>query len=179
MMKKRQKNKDKISKYQCFRGFCLCPFFFYLSFCSTLIIFCLLISYGNHGERIKDHKEQMPFQKNIGSSGIVFTNDLHNFGTLKAGEIVSFSFVFINNGRTPVSIKKAESSCGCLKVNYDKEETGPGKKSAVEVIFNTSGEWGNALKMIAIETSSGEKKELRISAYIENENFNNLLKSQQ
>jgi hypothetical protein len=33
--------------------------------------------------------------------------------------------------------------------------------------------------MIHVETSSGEKKELRISAYIENEKFNNLLNAQQ
>lgn len=112
------------------------------------------------------------------TTGIVFVTEMHNFGTLKAGEIVSFSFIFTNNGAMPFRIKKAETSCGCISVKYDKKEIAPGKSAALEVILNTSGEWGNQLKMIEVETSSGEKKELKIGAYIENEQFNNLLNTQ-
>jgi hypothetical protein len=145
----------------------------------NLIISFLLISCGNHSEQINDNKYRNPVPENLSSSGIVFVRELHNFGTLKAGEMVSFSFVFINNGKIPVTIKKVDTSCGCIRANYDRNEIGRGEKSAIEVIFNTSGEWGNQLKMIHVETSSGEKKELRISAYIENEKFNNLLNAQQ
>ncbi len=145
----------------------------------AIFISFLLISCGNQSRRVNEANQQYPFPENLSSPEIVFIRELHNFGTLKAGEIVSFSFVFMNNGKIPVKIKKVDTSCGCIKTNYDKGEIGRGEKSAIEVIFNTSGEWGNQLKMIQVETSSGEKKELRISAYIENENFNNLLKSQQ
>ncbi len=144
-----------------------------------IFISFLLISCGNQSRRVNEANQQYPFPENLSSPEIVFIRELHNFGTLKAGEIVSFSFVFMNNGKIPVKIKKVDTSCGCIKTNYDKGEIGRGEKSAIEVIFNTSGEWGKQLKVIQVETSSGEKKELRISAYIENENFNNLLKSQQ
>jgi hypothetical protein len=40
------------------------------------------------------------------------------------------------------------------------------------VILNTNGEWGNLIKTVEIETSSGEKKSLTIGAYVENRNFN-------
>ena len=139
----------------------------------------LLISCGNYSERINDNKHQVPVPENLSSSGIVFIREMHNFGNLKAGEVVSFSFVFVNNGIIPVTIKKVDTSCGCIGLKYDKNEINQGEKSAIELIFNTSGEWGNQLKMIEVETSTGEKKELRISAYIENEQFNNLLNRQQ
>lgn len=112
------------------------------------------------------------------ATGIVFVTEMHNFGTLKAGEIVSFSFIFTNNGAMPFRIKKAETSCGCINVKYEEKEIAPGKSATIEVILNTTGEWGNQLKMIEVETSSGEKKELKIGAYIENEHFNNLLNTQ-
>jgi hypothetical protein len=139
----------------------------------------ILISCGNHEERNKKVKSQIPVTANLGASGIVFITEMHNFGNLKAGEIVSFSFVFMNNGSKPLAIKKVDSSCGCIKAKFDNNEIGRGEKSAIEVIFNTSGEWGNQLKIIEVETSSGVKKELKISAYIENDQFNNLLNKQQ
>ncbi len=143
--------------------------------CLCFIIFLLLFSCGNQSGKINEATQKVPITENLSSPGIVFIRDLHNFGTLKAGEIVSFSFVFINNGKTPVKINKVDSDCGCIKINYDKGEIGHGQKSAIEVIFNTSGEWGNQLKTIRAETSAGEIKELTISAYIENEIFNKLL----
>jgi hypothetical protein len=142
------------------------------------IISFILISCGNHEERNMKGKPKIPVTENLDASGIVFIREMHNFGNLKAGEIVSFSFVFVNNGIKPVVINKANATCGCIKVKFDNKEINQGEKSAIEVIFNTSGEWGNQLKMIEVETSSGEKKELRISAYIENEQFNNLLNRQ-
>lgn len=151
----------------------ICYRYFNLSF------FLLLISCMNQSGQIKDDMHKISLPENFSSSGIVFLRELHNFGTLKAGEIVSFSFVFINNGKIPVRIKKVDNSCGCIRINYDRNEIIPGEKSAVEAIFNTSGEWGNQLKTIQIETSSGEKKELKIMAYIENKQFNNLLNTQQ
>ena len=39
---------------------------------------------------------------------IVFDKEIHNFGTLKDGEIISFSFVFRNTGGSPFKIIKAD-----------------------------------------------------------------------
>lgn len=112
-------------------------------------------------------------KKNAGK--IEFLKEIHNFGSLKAGEVVVFSFVFSNTGTDPVKITKIENSCGCITVQYDSEAIDPGKQSTVEVVFNTAGEWGNQIKTLSVSTASGETKELTITAYIENENFNNLI----
>jgi hypothetical protein len=144
---------------------------------SYLIVFLyfVLSSCGNRVEKIKDDNFTAPLQEKLSSKEIVFLGEMHNFGTLKAGEIVSYSFVFTNNSKIPVTIKKVDVTCGCIKVKFDDKMISPGEKSAIEVIFNTSGEWGNQLKIIRVEISSGETKELRVGAYVENEKFNNLL----
>ena len=138
----------------------------------------LSISCENRGTKVNLKRNQIPASEKKDSSGIGFITEIHNFGTLKVGEIVSYSFVFMNKGVIPVRIEKAEPSCGCVRVKYDKKEIASGDKSAIEVVFNTAGEWGNQLKMVEVETSSGEKKELKIGAYIDNEQFNNLLNTQ-
>jgi len=103
---------------------------------------------------------------------IEFIKEIHNFGTLKDGEIVAFSFQFKNTGGNAFRLTKVEPSCGCLTVQYEKEEIKAQATSTVEVILNTNGEWGNLLKSVEIETSFGEKKSLTIGAFVENINFN-------
>jgi hypothetical protein len=138
----------------------------------------LVVSCGNQ-ERPKGsvlHEIKSTEKKSPGK--IVFDKEIHNFGTLKDGEIISFSFVFRNTGGSPFSIIKADKSCGCIDLKYSTNAIQPGESSAIELTFNTEGEWGNQIKGATIETSDGELKELQIGAYIENKQFNNLLNTQ-
>ena len=151
------------------------------SYCNALIIIGLLLLFPSCANRRSPankviEKSQSPEKKD--PAKIVFVKEIHNFGTLKDGEIVSFSFVFQNAGGSPLKIIKTGKSCGCLDIKYDAKMINPGESSAVEVVFNTAGEWGNQMKGVTIETSDGERKELQIGAYIENKQFNNLLNTQ-
>ena len=103
---------------------------------------------------------------------IEFSKEMHNFGNLKEGEIVAFSFQFKNTGSSPFRLTKVEPACGCLSVEYNKEEIQPQTVSTIEVIFQSDGEWGNLIKTVSVETSAGESKNLTIGANVENKNFN-------
>lgn len=103
---------------------------------------------------------------------IEFTEEMHNFGTLKEGETIVFSFRFRNKGTGSLSLTKVEPTCGCLSVQYKREDIASEEDASVDVIFNTTGEWGNQIKSVNIETSDGEKKTLMVGAYVENKNFN-------
>ena len=109
---------------------------------------------------------------------IVFDQEIHNFGTLKDGEIISYSFIFRNVGGSPVKIIKADKSCGCIEPHFSSDEIAPGQSSAVEVVLNSAGEWGNLIREVTIETSDGEKMELQVGAYIDNKQFDNNLNTQ-
>ena len=116
--------------------------------------------------------------KKKGPGRIVFDKEIHNFGTLKEGEIISYSFRFRNSGDSPFNIVKVEKSCGCIGVNYSSNAIMPGDSSIVEIVFNSAGEWGNLIREATIETSDGEHKALKIGAYIDNKQFNNFLNTQ-
>ena len=141
------------------------------------ILFLLFASCEPRKPSQKISSSNAPNEKK-NSGKIVFEKEIHNFGTLKEGEIVSFSFKYINKGGSPFRIIKAEASCGCIEVNFTESEIIPGDSSFVSVIFNSSGEWGNQLKGATVETSEGERKELQVGAYIDNKQFNNLLNNQ-
>ncbi|MEI7422739.1 MAG: DUF1573 domain-containing protein [Prolixibacteraceae bacterium] len=110
--------------------------------------------------------------KKKGLGKIELTKEMHNFGALKEGEIVSYSFQFKNNGTAPFRLSRVEPGCGCLTVKFDPEEIAPQATSFIEVIFHSDGEWGNQVKSVSIETSYGETKTITIGAYVENKNFN-------
>jgi len=103
---------------------------------------------------------------------IEFFEEIHNFGTLKEGEIVVYSFQFRNTGGMPFHLTRVEAGCGCLSVKYSKEAISSLAVSTVDVVFNSAGEWGNQVKTVEIEASNGETKRLTIGAYVENKNFN-------
>ena len=103
---------------------------------------------------------------------IEFVKEFHNFGTIREGEIVAFSFLFKNNGGTPFRMKKVEPSCDCISVSFEHTEINVQATSAIEVVFHSEGEWGNQIKMVNIETSAGEFKILTVGAFIENSSFN-------
>jgi len=144
---------------------------------NVLIIICVsLISFSCGNRKVSENavKKESKSSEKKEPGKIVFDKEIHNFGTLKDGEIVSFSFVFHNMGGAAFKINKVEKSCGCIDFKYNSDSIKPGETSSVELIFNTEGEWGNQIKGVTIITSEGEQKELQIGAYIDNKQFNNL-----
>ncbi len=101
-----------------------------------------------------------------------FQEEIHNFETLKAGEVVIYNFEFTNSGTNNLEIHSIESDCGCLKANIEKKIIEPGQKEYIEVIFNTAGLWGKQFKTIKIVANTKQKtKELAILADVDNENI--------
>jgi len=102
---------------------------------------------------------------------IEFDTEMHDFGRVKSGEILTYSFVFSNRGEAGLIISKAETDCGCLQATIPSEPVKPGEKGIIEVEFNSSGMFGKQLKTIEIQSNSKEPKHLIIFAEVENELF--------
>lgn len=99
--------------------------------------------------------------------------EIYNFGKVQAGEMVSYSFKFSNQGHAALQITKVETDCGCLHIDYPNEPVKPGDFSYIEVLFNTAGEVGQVLKQISVYTNEEEQpKKLMLTARVENELFN-------
>lgn len=83
-----------------------------------------------------------------------FERETHDFGKIKAGDIVKFDFKFTNTGKSPLIITHAQASCGCTTPTYPKEPVAPGKQGVVHVEFNSSGKMGLQDKQITVTANS-------------------------
>jgi hypothetical protein len=104
----------------------------------------------------------------LSATAMHFETESHDFGQVKAGEKLSFSFVFENKGDSPIVIKSAETDCGCISARYPEKPVEPGKTGVLEVIFDSAGLFGRQLKTVEILWNSKELKHLIIFAEVEN-----------
>lgn len=88
-----------------------------------------------------------------GTPKIVFNKDAHDFGTIVQGEVVTYTFLYRNEGKGGLVLTSASSSCGCTVPNYSKEPLLPGDQGKLEVVFNSKGKMGVQNKTVAIRTN--------------------------
>ncbi|WP_319480377.1 DUF1573 domain-containing protein [uncultured Draconibacterium sp.] len=100
---------------------------------------------------------------------ITIDEAVHNFGQLKAGEIVLHTFVLTNTGDTDLVIESLETDCGCVEAHFNDQPVKPGETTLIEVEFNTAGLVGREYKTIEVLGNSKELKHLAIFAQVENE----------
>jgi hypothetical protein len=68
---------------------------------------------------------------------IEFTNDTHDYGTVKYGADGTCTFEFKNTGNEPLIISTAKGSCGCTVPEWPKEPIAPGAKGTITVKYDT------------------------------------------
>ncbi|WP_319503183.1 DUF1573 domain-containing protein [uncultured Draconibacterium sp.] len=100
---------------------------------------------------------------------ITIDEAVHNFGQLKAGEIVLHTFVLTNTGDNDFVIESLETDCGCVEAHFKNQPVKPGETALIEVEFNTAGLVGREYKTIEVLGNSKELKHLAIFAQVENE----------
>lgn len=83
-----------------------------------------------------------------------FEDTVHHFGTLEEGVKASYSFEFVNNGKTPLIVSAAKGSCGCTVAEYPRDPVHPGTSGIIQVLFDTYGKPGHQEKSIALTTNS-------------------------
>ncbi len=81
---------------------------------------------------------------------IKFENEVHDFGKVNEGEILTYYFQFKNEGKSDLVISNARATCGCTVPQWPKEPIKPGDKGIIEVSFNTNGKSGINTKLITI-----------------------------
>ncbi|HEY3370785.1 MAG TPA: DUF1573 domain-containing protein [Prolixibacteraceae bacterium] len=134
---------------------------------SFIVLTGLLMSSCNSGTKKSTPADQ---STETGVPKFVFSEEIHNFGSLKAGEIVSFTFIFKNEGTKALTITNVDSGCGCTEVKIPNKTIAPGQEGQIEVIYNSAGEVGKQLKTITLYSNADQpEKMLFIKANITNE----------
>ena len=69
------------------------------------------------------------------------------------GESVAHSFIFKNEGDTPLIISNAKGSCGCTVPEWPRFPISPGDSNSIKVIFNSKGKKGLQNKSVTLTTN--------------------------
>lgn len=83
-----------------------------------------------------------------------FSENIHDFGKLVDGEVVTYKFKFVNTGKSDLLISNAVASCGCTVPSYPKEPIAPGVEASIDVQFNSSGKVGIFDKSVTISANT-------------------------
>ena len=78
----------------------------------------------------------------------------YNYGTIKQGDKVNYTFNFVNTGKEPLIITNAQGSCGCTVPEWPKEPIKKGEAGKIHVTFNSAGKMGLQDKTITITSNA-------------------------
>ena len=91
------------------------------------------------------------------SEDMAFRDVNHDFGTVPEGPDAVTEFTFVNNGKDPIVIQKAQPSCGCTVPSFSKEPVPPGATGTINVAYHTSGKPTAFTKTITVVSNAGTK----------------------
>lgn len=85
---------------------------------------------------------------------INFGEELHDFGTIKDGDVVEHVFSFVNEGEAPLIITDAKATCGCTVPEWPKQPIAVGGKGEIKVRFNSKGKPGIQNKTVTLTANT-------------------------
>lgn len=85
---------------------------------------------------------------------MTFETPSFDYGEVQAGDIVTHVFRFVNNGKVPLIINNAHSTCGCTVPTWPKDPVPPGGSGEISVEFNTSNKAGFQEKPVIISANT-------------------------
>jgi hypothetical protein len=76
-------------------------------------------------------------QQNYQNDSIVFTELIHDYGTIDVGSPGHVEFKFTNGMKTPLVISNVKPACGCTVADWTKEPIPAGKTGVIKLGYNT------------------------------------------
>ncbi len=84
---------------------------------------------------------------------IMVSETMKDFGIKQQGDTVSVVYQLQNQGNRKLQIRKAFTSCNCIRVQVDDDQIGPGKVGEIRVTFLTHQRVGNQQKSVTVFTN--------------------------
>lgn len=99
---------------------------------------------------------------------IQFATPVHDFGRMKNGETVKYSYVFTNTGDGMLEISNVHASCGCTTSGEYSRQVAPGKTGTIPIQFSSGSFHGDVTKMITVSCNDATQPTviLQLKAHI-------------
>jgi hypothetical protein len=89
---------------------------------------------------------------------VEFAETTHDFGVISDDKPVEFEFPFVNKGTGPLTIVRAQGSCGCTVPALTKTVYEPGESGAIKVQFNGAGKRGPQHTTVTVTTNDDQQR---------------------
>jgi len=116
----------------------------------------------------EDFSKLTPAQKSSAPK-IVMAETMYDFGSVKKGENIEYSFELKNTGKSNLIIRKTEARKGLDVINVSSTTIAPGKSATIKVRFVTDNREGKQIKTLNVITNDPENPitRLKITGRIE------------
>jgi hypothetical protein len=96
-----------------------------------------------------------------------FETTEHDFGTIKEGDVVEYTYAIKNTGEAPLIIQSAQPSCGCTVPDFSKDPIPAGGTGYVKAKFDSNGKQNIQNKTITVTANTWPKQTvLRFKAMV-------------
>lgn len=97
-------------------------------------------------------------KQNLATDGPLFyvEQPFYDFGSIVAGDKVSYSFIINNKGNSPLIIHDAILSCACTTVALPERPITPGESDVLKVFFDSAGKEGTQNKTVILKTNDAQ-----------------------
>lgn len=118
---------------------------------TTSILFACDIRKSDKQVRLKEGNQKKQIAD---TTSVQIIDTTYNFGKVKEGDLVEFSYRFKNIGSKPLVIDQASASCGCTVPEKPEHPIAQGEMGFIKVKFNSQGRPGEAHKSITVVSNA-------------------------
>ena len=84
---------------------------------------------------------------------IQFQNPVYDFGRVKSGELVKYTFIFTNTGDALLILDIVQPQCGCTAAGEWSHQVEPNKMGTIPIQFNSATYSGQVLKTVTVTSN--------------------------
>jgi Protein of unknown function (DUF1573) len=105
-------------------------------------------------EKATEQMQRDEEMKKLPKTSFEFPETKHDFGKMKEGDKVRWSYKFKNTGTVPLMISNVQVSCGCTAPFYPKTPIAPGIEGEITLEFNSAGKEGKVEKNALVNANT-------------------------
>lgn len=93
---------------------------------------------------------------------ITFETPVYDFGKVRSGEPVKYSYVFTNTGDQTLYLTNVQPQCGCTAMGDWTRQVEPGKTGSIAVQFNSANFNGQVFKTVTVFSNDKQQPTLML-----------------